>query len=183
MIMKKIPNWLTTLRIALIPLLIIVFQTQTVSYKELSTFIFFIAAITDFFDGYLARKYEVVSSFGKFFDPVADKLLVTVSLILLAIAYQNFWITLASLTIISREILMSSFREWIATSDLKTSVSVSFIGKWKTTLQMLAIGGLFWDMNPAMRLLSYILLLIATVLTIYSLYLYFKEFGHTLEDV
>jgi CDP-diacylglycerol--glycerol-3-phosphate 3-phosphatidyltransferase len=132
-----------SLRIALIPLLIIVFQTQTMYYKELSTFIFFVAAVTDFFDGYLARKYEVVSSFGKLFDPAADKLLVTVSLILLAIAYQEIWITLASLIIISREILMSSFREWIATSDLETSVSVSLIGKWKTTLQMLAIGSFF----------------------------------------
>jgi CDP-diacylglycerol--glycerol-3-phosphate 3-phosphatidyltransferase len=180
--MKKIPNWLTTLRIALIPLLVIVFQMQTIYYRELTTLIFFVAAITDFFDGYLARKYHVVSSFGKFFDPVADKLLVTVSLLLLAVDYQEFVITLSSIIIISREIIMSSLREWIANSDFKSNVAVSQMGKWKTMLQMLAIGGLFWDMNPIMGLLAYTLLLLAVILTLYSLYLYFEEFGNSFRD-
>jgi CDP-diacylglycerol--glycerol-3-phosphate 3-phosphatidyltransferase len=179
---QKIPNWLTTLRIALIPLLVVVFQIQPDFYKEISTLIFFIAAITDFFDGYIARKYNVVSQFGKFFDPVADKLLVTISLLLLAVAYQNIWITLSALIIISREILMSSFREWIANSKLKSNESVSLIGKWKTTFQMLAIGGLFWAANSLMLVVTYLFLFSATILTLYSLYLYFKEFGHTISD-
>ena len=179
---QKIPNWLTTLRIALIPLLVLVFQVQPVFYKEISTLIFFIAAVTDFFDGYIARKYDVVSQFGKFFDPVADKLLVTISFILLAVAYQNIWITLSALIIISREILMSSFREWIANSKLKSNVSVSLVGKWKTTFQMLAIGGLFWAANSVMLVVTYLCLFSATILTLYSLYLYFKEFGHTISD-
>jgi len=179
---QKVPNWLTTLRIALIPLLVVVFQVKPDFYKEISTLIFFIAAVTDFFDGYIARKYDVVSQFGKFFDPVADKLLVTISLLLLAVAYQNIWITLSALIIISREILMSSFREWIANSKLKSNISVSLIGKWKTTFQMLAIGGLFWAANSFMLVITYLCLLFATILTLYSLYLYFKEFRHTISD-
>jgi len=182
-ILKSVPNYLTMLRIALIPLIVMIYQIQPLHYREFTTLIFFIASITDYLDGYMARKYQLTSPFGKFFDPVADKLLVTVSLLILAVYYQNIWITLASMIIISREILMSSFREWIASSSLQSNVSVSLIGKWKTTFQMLAIGGLFWEFNPFLNALSFLFLLLATILTLYSLFLYFKEYGYSFKGV
>jgi len=182
MTIQQLPNFLTTLRVLLIPVLIIVYQPTYEYYKELATFVFFIASISDFFDGYLARKYNVISNFGKFFDPVADKLLVAVSLMLIAVAYQNTWVTLASLIIISREIFMSAFREWVASLPDNTSIAVSSIGKWKTAFQMLALGGLFWDANVAMRIIAYGCLLLATLLAIYSLLSYFRLYSYSLKE-
>jgi CDP-diacylglycerol--glycerol-3-phosphate 3-phosphatidyltransferase len=173
---------LTALRIALIPLLALIYQLKIPNYHEIATLIFFIASVTDFLDGYLARKYNVVSQFGQFFDPVADKLLVIVSLLILSVSYQSVWITIASVIIISREVLMSSFREWIAKSKTQSTIDVSIIGKWKTTFQMFAIGGLLWEANVLIISISYILLLLATLLTLYSFLLYVKKFSYTFAD-
>ncbi|GMO61678.1 MAG: CDP-diacylglycerol--glycerol-3-phosphate 3-phosphatidyltransferase [Rickettsiales bacterium] len=137
----NIPNVLTTIRIVLIPLIIDCFYTDLKLVNILTAFLFAVASITDFFDGYLARKNNIQSNFGKCLDPIADKLLVSVTLIMLInFNPNNLIILISSLIIICREILVSGLREFLA--SINVSLPVSRLGKWKTGIQMLAIGAL-----------------------------------------
>ncbi|MFV1983588.1 MAG: CDP-diacylglycerol--glycerol-3-phosphate 3-phosphatidyltransferase [Thiohalomonadales bacterium] len=176
--MWTIPNILTVMRIALIPVFILAFYLPDFSWKHiLTTSIFFFAGISDWFDGYLARKLDQQSAFGAFLDPVADKLMVSTALVLLLVRYPGFWIAMASIVIIGREIAVSALREWMAEAGSKTKVSVSILGKIKTMAQMFAIGMLIfhqdlWDI-PITEL-GYILLFFAAFLTLWSMYLYLK---------
>ena len=132
-------NYLTLSRIAFIPVFaVFLFLPQNWSYP-VSAALFGLAAITDFLDGYLARKWGQETKFGAFLDPVADKLLVIVALVLLVDKYDNLWITLASLAIISREVVITALREWMAECGKRSAVAVSSLGKWKTTAQITAI--------------------------------------------
>lgn len=101
--------------------------------------VFALAAITDWFDGYLARKLDQTSPFGAFLDPVADKLMVATALVLLVDTYSNFWITVPAIIIIGREIVISALREWMAELGKRANIAVSYVGKLKTALQMLSI--------------------------------------------
>ncbi len=140
----SVPNLLTYARILVVPLVVLCFDleergksTDIARWSALGLFVF--ASITDFFDGYLARTWEQTSSLGRMLDPIADKLLVAATLLLLAadgtIAGWSIW---AGIVILSREILVSGLREYLA--ELKVSVPVSKLAKWKTTLQMVSIG-------------------------------------------
>ena len=145
-----------------------------------SYLVFTIAAVTDLFDGYLARKYKQTSKFGAFLDPVADKLIVCSALVLVVehFSHPNPWIkyswilTLPSLIIIGREILISALREWMAELSKRTVVSVSWIGKWKTTIQMFAIAGVIWQQADWMVYASVTLLYVAALLTVISMVQY-----------
>ena len=144
----NIPNILTLLRIALIPVFIGIYFVPEASlslhYKHvLGTFIFWLASITDYFDGYLARKLNQHSAFGAFLDPVADKLMVTAALVVLVYyrqldPYLHLDAVIAFI-IIGREITISALREWMAKVGESKSTAVSMLGKVKTTFQMLAI--------------------------------------------
>lgn len=132
-------NYLTLSRIAFIPIFgLFLYIPQNWSYP-VSAALFSIAAITDFLDGYLARKWNQETRFGAFLDPVADKLLVIVALVLIVDKYGGFWITMASLIIICRELIITALREWMAECGKRSSVAVSNLGKWKTTAQITAI--------------------------------------------
>ncbi len=138
----NIPNLLTWLRIVLIPVFVAVFYVPDTmlsgSEKNLlGTSIFVVAAITDWFDGYLARKLNQTSSFGAFLDPVADKLMVAAALIVLVELGRAH--AIIAFIIIGREITISALREWMATLGKSASVAVSMLGKIKTTFQMSAI--------------------------------------------
>ena len=138
----NIPNLLTWARIVLIPLFVGVFYAPqdwlSLSQQNLAaTVIFVVAAVTDWFDGWLARKLDQTSAFGAFLDPVADKLMVAAALIVLV--DLNRASVSAALIIIGREIAISALREWMAKAGRAGNVAVSFIGKLKTTAQMLAI--------------------------------------------
>ncbi|MDC0182948.1 CDP-diacylglycerol--glycerol-3-phosphate 3-phosphatidyltransferase [Nitrosomonadales bacterium] len=178
--MLNIPNNLTLLRIALIPCLILVFylsdNTLSPYHKNLvATLIFLLAAITDWLDGYLARKLNQTSSFGAFIDPVADKLIVIAALILL-VQIDRLDSTIAFI-IIAREFTISSLREWMATLGKSGSIAVAFIGKVKTTMQMIAILFLLYYDNILfipIALLGKILIYIAAFLTIVSMIYYLK---------
>jgi len=147
----NIPNLLTWLRILLIPLFvgIFYFEKSWVSLPDqnlVATVIFTLAAITDWFDGWLARKLNQMSAFGAFLDPVADKLMVDAALIiLLQLGRLGDLGAIITLIIIGREIAISALREWMAQIGASKSVAVSYIGKIKTTLQMLAIPLLLYD--------------------------------------
>jgi CDP-diacylglycerol--glycerol-3-phosphate 3-phosphatidyltransferase len=175
----NIPNALTILRISLIPILVLVFYLP-VHWSYLgSAIVFSVAAITDWFDGYLARKLKQVSALGEFLDPVADKLIVAVALVLLVQAHATFWLTIPAAIIVSREIVISALREWMAELGNRTKVRVSYLGKLKTVGQMVAIA-LLLSQDPTLRpfgmvmWLGYLLIYIASALTLWSMIVYLR---------
>ncbi|ANB92110.1 CDP-diacylglycerol--glycerol-3-phosphate 3-phosphatidyltransferase [Moraxella ovis] len=139
----------------------------------LLTFLFILAAITDWLDGYLARKMNITSAFGRFLDPVADKLMVAAALIILVQWHPNIVMATCGIVIISREIAVSALREWMAELGARTSVAVSYVGKLKTTFQMIAISVLLLNWQ-SLEILGYILMIIAVVLTLWSMMIYLK---------
>ena len=143
--MLNLPNILSLLRIALIPVLIAIFLLPYEAAPLWATVVFAVASLTDWLDGYLARKWDQSSPFGAFIDPVADKLLVAVALILVLYKTPEPYILIPVIIIISREITVSALREWMAELGQRNAVKVSYIGKLKTAFQMLAIGCLIFN--------------------------------------
>ena len=139
-----------------------------------AAFVFWLAAVTDVLDGYLARKLEQSTPFGAFLDPVADKVMVSVALIVLVEHYQSIYITIPAVLIISREVIISALREWMAEQGKRGAVAVSQLGKIKTAAQMLSIMGLTWQLDTWMTYLSYACLYLATVLTLWSMVQYLQ---------
>ena len=172
-----IPNILTILRIALIPLMIVAYLSPMPYAMPLAALIFGIAGITDWLDGYLARKLNQTSPFGAFLDPVADKLIVTCALVLVLYQYPSLYILIPALIIIGREITVSALREWMAELGKRKTVAVSFLGKIKTTVQIIAILFLLWY-HPLMGIPTFIigvwLLIVAAVLTLISMFDYLR---------
>lgn len=152
------------------------------STGPISCFIFSAAALTDWLDGFYARKWNVVSRFGAFLDPVADKLMVVTALVLLVEQDPRLWLVLPTIVIISREMLVSALREWLAQSGASEVITVAGLGKLKTIFQMTAIGfllyrndSLFWPVaGVSLYDTGLLLLLIATVLTIWSAWAYLR---------
>jgi CDP-diacylglycerol--glycerol-3-phosphate 3-phosphatidyltransferase len=172
----NIPNLLTMLRVLLIPVFILLFYLPfSWSYWAASA-VFSVAAATDWLDGYLARRWEQSTPFGAFLDPVADKLMVAVALVLLVDEHSNLWLTLPAAIIIGREIVVSALREWMAELGARAHVAVSKLAKWKTAAQMVALVILL--ANPpaftAWVLLGYALLIISAVLTLWSMVQYLR---------
>ena len=210
----NLPNKLTTIRLVSVPLFIIVYLipyqslgidipvfhvlSSSLSMLDIILFLIFaLSALTDYFDGYIARKYHLITTFGKFIDPIADKLLVSVSLIMLVnFSEQNTIILIPSIIIICREIMVSGLREFLAT--LNVGVPVTRLAKWKTAIQMMAITALLlagrgseYVYNEIMDIveaeefvrinfegyiqkLGEIFLCISAVLTVITGYIYFK---------
>ena len=170
----NIPNLLTVLRVALIPVFILFFYLPfSWSYWAASA-VFALAAITDWFDGYLARRWEQSTPFGAFLDPVADKLMVAVALVLLVEEHANLWLSLPAVIIIGREIVVSALREWMAELGARAQVAVSQLGKWKTAAQMVALVILLGN-PPQLTVwvgMGYVLLIIAAALTLWSMLQY-----------
>lgn len=138
MMLKKIPNILTVARIVIIPIMILSFFIPGKIANIVAAGLFLSASITDYLDGYLARAMKVTSNFGKCLDPIADKLLVAVALIMLVhFSERNLWITIPGIIIICREILVSGLREYLASFNV--SMPVTRLAKWKTGVQMTAI--------------------------------------------
>ena len=184
----NIPIMLTWLRVAMIPMVVGVFFLPDGWLKMeesgiISSAIFVIAAITDWFDGFLARRWNEVSAFGAFLDPVADKLLVAgVLLLLLQLDRTNFVI---AFIIIGREITISALREWMAHIGASKSVAVSSIGKIKTAAQMVAIPMLLYGQaigSLDILWLGQHLLEIAAILTIWSMLYYLQKAWPTIKD-
>jgi CDP-diacylglycerol--glycerol-3-phosphate 3-phosphatidyltransferase len=136
---QSLPNYLTWSRVLMIPVIAVLILIPGTWANYLSAALFCLVAFTDWLDGYLARKWKVESPFGAFLDPVADKLLVVVLLILLAIQGPEALMIVSVLIIVSREIVISALREWMAELGMRDAVKVAPIGKLKTTLQMMAI--------------------------------------------
>ena len=153
---KQIPNYLTVFRLVLIPVLIMSFYIPGMVANLVAAFLFALAAITDYFDGYFARSLHAESNFGRCLDPIADKLLVIVAIVMLVnFSEQNLYILIPGLIIISREVLVSGLREFLA--EFSVSVPVSKLAKWKTAVQMVAITGLLLGENGSSYTLYYLL--------------------------
>ncbi len=136
----NLPTAITLFRIALIPLFVLVYYLPFSWANIAATALFGFASITDWVDGYLARSMQQESSFGAFLDPVADKLMVVVVIVLLVEANPSIFVSLPSVIIVAREISISALREWMAQLGSTATVKVSWIGKSKTMLQMVALG-------------------------------------------
>ncbi|MDF1764632.1 MAG: CDP-diacylglycerol--glycerol-3-phosphate 3-phosphatidyltransferase [Oleibacter sp.] len=170
-----LPNMLTLSRIFMIPLMVIFFYWLGETGRILAALVFAIAAITDWFDGYLARKLNQMSALGAFLDPVADKLIVCVALVLLAGHYAETWLTIPAMIIVGREIVISALREWMAELGRRATVAVSHIGKIKTTLQMISIGVLLGAPSGSLlEDIGVVALYAAAILTLWSMVVYLK---------
>jgi CDP-diacylglycerol--glycerol-3-phosphate 3-phosphatidyltransferase len=178
------PNSLTVLRLVLIPLFIGAYYLPWHGARELATVLFVAAAVTDWLDGYLARRFKQFSSFGAFLDPVADKLMVAAALIVLATdreilaeVYDYRLFALVVVIIVGREITVSALREWMAEIGKRSRIAVSFVGKIKTTAQMFAIPFLLWRESLwglNILLTGEVLLYIAAGLTLWSMFIYLQ---------
>lgn len=170
-----IPNQLTLLRIMLIPVFVLVFYLPFSWNNILACIIFILAAVTDVLDGYLARRLNQTSTLGAFLDPVADKLMVAVVLVLLVQQQPEMYLALPAAIIIGREITVSALREWMAEIGARSKVAVSVLGKVKTIAQMVALGFLIFResvLGLPVYSIGLILLYFAAFLTLVSMFQY-----------
>ncbi|KPN20091.1 CDP-diacylglycerol--glycerol-3-phosphate 3-phosphatidyltransferase [Luteimonas terrae] len=181
-----IPTWLTLLRILMIPVLVLVFYLPFQWTNFATALVFAFASITDWLDGWIARKYHQYSAFGAFLDPVADKLMVAVALFLIVQGHPTPWMAFWAAVIVGREIAVSALREWMAELGQRATVRVAAIGKIKTVAQMVALLCLLYSVTPDQppRPLPWLgheifvigdyLLAIAAILTLWSGLLYLR---------
>jgi CDP-diacylglycerol--glycerol-3-phosphate 3-phosphatidyltransferase len=172
----NLPNMLTLSRILMIPLMVFCFYYWPADNAHyIAAWVFMIASLTDFADGYLARKLNQSTPLGAFLDPVADKLSVVIALTLLAEHYSSILLTLPAIIIIGREMIISALREWMAELGQSAEVAVSYIGKVKTFLQMASITMVMgFSEDHWMGILGMIGLYAAAVLTVWSMVQYLR---------
>ncbi len=177
----NLPNTLTWIRIALIPLFVVVFYVPADWARPASAGIFALAGITDWLDGYLARRLAQTSAFGAFLDPVADKLMVAVALVLIVQSDQTIFsvlIALSAAIIIGREITISALREWMAELGERGKVAVSIVGKFKTIAQIVALILMLYK-QPVGQVPTYHVgigfLVVAAGLTMWSMFVYLRS--------
>lgn len=172
------PTVLTLIRILLIPVLVVAFYLPQTWSNALTVGIFITAGLTDWADGWIARRYALTSPFGAFLDPVADKLIVAAALILIVQRHPEILMAISAAVILGREITISALREWMAELGQRARVKVSSIGKFKTAAQMIAIGFLLYGeplLGLPVLMIGRVLLVIAAVLTIWSMVIYLRS--------
>jgi len=173
----NLANMLTLFRIAAIPVVVICFYSPLPNARPVAAILFGIAAVTDLIDGWVARRYGQTSRFGEFLDPVADKLMVSILLVMLVQDDSKWFEDVIAMIIIGREITVSALREWMATIGERANVSVSTAGKVKTTMQMFGIGFMVYKnalFGIPMYNVGLVLLLAAAVMTIWSMIIYLR---------
>ncbi len=173
----NLPTYLTLLRIVLIPVLAVLFYLPWPHAHLACALVFSLAGVTDWLDGFLARRLNLTTRFGAFLDPVADKLMVAVTLVLIVQADPNPAVAVSAAIIIGREITIASLREWMAEIGERKKVAVSALGKWKTMTQMLSITLLLLGMDiwkEDLQRLGQYLLMLAAGLTLWSMVLYLR---------
>jgi CDP-diacylglycerol--glycerol-3-phosphate 3-phosphatidyltransferase len=171
----NLPTWLTLFRVLLLPVMVIVYYLPFRGANLTAAIVFILAGFTDWLDGFLARRLNLTSAFGAFLDPVADKLMVAVTLFLLVQSHPGGWqgvlLAVTASVIVGREISVSALREWMAEIGARSKVKVAFLGKLKTAMQMVALVVLLLQHDAETLRLYHIgeaLLVIAGVLTIWS---------------
>jgi CDP-diacylglycerol--glycerol-3-phosphate 3-phosphatidyltransferase len=181
----NLPNLLTLSRILLIPFFVLVYVIPGAGTYVYAAALFALAAFTDWLDGYLARRLNQTTPFGAFLDPVADKLIVVSALAVLIGHHASLWMTLPATVIIGREIVISALREWMAEMNRRGVVKVNWIGRVKTTLQMIAIVVLLAQ-PPSFQqpwvVAGYAMLHAAALLTLWTMVLYLRAAWPTLRS-
>jgi CDP-diacylglycerol--glycerol-3-phosphate 3-phosphatidyltransferase len=176
----NLPIALTWFRIIAIPLVVLVFYWPAPWARPAAGLLFGLAGITDYLDGYLARRLKQTSNFGAFLDPVADKLIVATALVLLVEADPRRVVAIAAAIIIGREITVSALREWMSQIGARSYVAVSWFGKWKTAAQIVGISLMLYR-DPVLGLPMYDygewLLYVAVALTLWSMIDYLRAAG------
>jgi len=175
-----LPTMLTLVRIALVPVLVVFFYLPFHWSNIACVVVFVAAAVTDWADGYIARRHGQMSRFGEFLDPVADKIMVATALILLVQRQENFeaLFAVAAAVIVGREITISALREWMSEIGERSLVNVSWLGKTKTGFQMTAIGFMLYQENLGwipIVLIGELLLYTAAALTLWSMWTYLQS--------
>lgn len=174
----NLANFFTVLRVLMIPLFMGIYYIEFPWHRVLAAVIFILACMTDWLDGYIARRFNQSSRFGAFLDPVADKMLVTITLVILAASYPSPWYVVPAAVIVAREVMVSALREWMAEHGQRDAVAVGMAGKVKTTFQMIAITVLLTTDPQGPVLLwagGYVLINVAAVLTLSSLINYLRS--------
>jgi CDP-diacylglycerol--glycerol-3-phosphate 3-phosphatidyltransferase len=171
----NLPTWLTLFRVLLLPVMVIVYYLPFRGANLAAAVVFVLAGVTDWLDGYLARRLNLTSAFGAFLDPVADKLMIAVTLFLLVQSHRGGWpgilMAVTASIIVGREISVSALREWMAQIGARSKVKVAFLGKLKTAMQMVALVVLLLQHDAETLRLYHIgeaLLVVAGILTIWS---------------
>jgi CDP-diacylglycerol--glycerol-3-phosphate 3-phosphatidyltransferase len=179
------PTILTLGRVAVIPLVLALFYVNWAPARHVAALLFIAASLTDWLDGYLARRMNLTSAFGAFLDPVADKLLVAVALVMLLRDDPRSVMGVVVCIIIGREITISALREWLAELGQRARVAVGLLGKLKTAFQMTAISLMLWQ-TPLGPLpvyeIGYLLLFLAAALTIWSMIVYLRAAWPVMRD-
>lgn len=173
----NIPTILTLLRIASIPVIMVIFYWPSEESRLWCSLIFIFASFTDWVDGFLARKLNLQTAFGEFLDPVADKLMVVVILVLIVQADPVVYIAIPAAMIIGREVLVASLREWMAEIGQRSVVKVSRIGKYKTGFQMFSIACLLFNADiygVPVRGIGIVTIYVAAILTLWSMWHYIQ---------
>lgn len=168
--------WLTAFRLALIPFVVALLFVPFAEYNMIAAVLFAVALATDWFDGWLARRWNQTSAFGAFLDPVADKLIVCSVLVMLVYRDPHWYISLCSTVVVGRELTVSALREWMAELGKRSTVAVDKLGKYKTAIQMLAMVMMLATLHDkgAIYIIGVILLGVASVLTLWSMTLYLR---------
>ncbi|MGH8184180.1 MAG: CDP-diacylglycerol--glycerol-3-phosphate 3-phosphatidyltransferase [Rhodanobacteraceae bacterium] len=176
----NLPTWLTLFRVLLLPVMVVVFYSHDAilaiplrAANISAVVVFALASVTDWLDGWIARRWHMESAFGAFLDPVADKLMIAVTLFILVQAHPTALLAVTSAVIVGREITVSALREWMAFVGEGGRVKVQWIGKLKTVMQIVAILILLWERDKHATLLrawyaGEVLLVVAAILTIWS---------------
>lgn len=182
----NLPNTLTLLRVAAIPLLVLFANLEAPWGNWGAAALFGAAALTDWVDGWLARRSGQTTAFGAFLDPVADKLIVATALVLLTARFDDLLITLSACVIIGREIVVSALREWMARLGREASVAVTNVAKIKTTIQMIAISFLLLLLPAQAHTFWFyfmeVVLLVAVLLTLWSMIVYLRTFFRVIQE-
>ncbi len=168
---------LTLFRIAAIPVVVVCFYSPIPYARPIAAILFGIAAVTDIIDGWVARRFNQQSRFGEFLDPVADKLMVAIVLVMLVQAESGWFEDIIAMIIIGREITISALREWMATIGKRANVKVSMAGKLKTTLQMFGIAFMVYQntlFGIDIYALGFAFLVAAAGMTLWSMFVYLK---------
>lgn len=180
-----VPTLLTLLRILLIPVLVVVFYLPYKWTDFAAALVFAFAAMTDWLDGWIARRFDQYSRFGAFLDPVADKLMVSTALFLIVQDHPSIWMALWAAVIVGREIAVSALREWMAEVGQQARVAVATIGKVKTVVQMVALVFLLYQeslLGIPIFVIGEWLLAAAAVLTLWSGFEYLRAAWPSLRD-
>jgi CDP-diacylglycerol--glycerol-3-phosphate 3-phosphatidyltransferase len=178
-------NFFTCLRVLLIPVFMAVYYADFTGHFLFASGIFVLACITDWLDGHMARRMRQTSRFGAFLDPVADKLLVTITLVILAASYSTPWYAIPAALIVAREVLVSALREWMAEHNERDTVAVGMMGKIKTTIQMLALIILLATDTqgpPLIWVSGLVMINLAALLTMWSMAIYLHNAWPTIKS-